>query len=357
MKYILSISFAIVALLAINTFSQYTPPDTKAGAKTTKSAADGSWCNSGTWNNGIPNEVKDSIVIQNGDSVNATCITNLVIGASATLIVKGCSKLVVQNIEFANGSHILVEPCAQLIVLGNLVNRNNSVNVVINGTLTVDGYVSNGNGAAISGSGTITADSIVGYCCVMGLDPDTIPKPAYVVDSTIGGILPVELLFFKLTQNGNTVLAEWAVASETNNDYFTLLKSADMMNWEEVAQISGAGNSNVVEWYEYEDELVKDEIYYMLKQTDFDGKTELLSIKSVHVNGSEYPSEIKIYPNPAKRGQYILVCCAVMEDAEVTSLDGRKPVFDRWDNAFVFYSKGVYLVRVNNRATVKVAVD
>jgi hypothetical protein len=58
-----------------------------------------------------------------------------------------------------------------------------------------------------------------------------------------GSSLPVELLSFDVKCNGKAHI-RWSTATETNNDHFTLERSADAENWDFVANIPGAGNSN-----------------------------------------------------------------------------------------------------------------
>ncbi|MBL0342754.1 MAG: hypothetical protein IPP71_18800, partial [Bacteroidetes bacterium] len=53
--------------------------------------------------------------------------------------------------------------------------------------------------------------------------------------------LPIELLSFtgKNISNGN--LLEWVTATELNNDYFTLMRSRDGFNFEDLITVNGAG--------------------------------------------------------------------------------------------------------------------
>lgn len=90
----------------------------------------------------------------------------------------------------------------------------------------------------------------------------------------------------------------WTIASETNNDYFTIDYSEDGESWEELAQVKGFGNSSEEHTYSYKHrplEVEASTIYYRLKQTDFDGKVEYLhTISSI----CESSDEAFITPNP-----------------------------------------------------------
>lgn len=57
--------------------------------------------------------------------------------------------------------------------------------------------------------------------------------------------LPIELLSFNAIINNDKVDLKWVTASETNNDYFTVEKSKDVMTFEKVMDVDGAGQSSV----------------------------------------------------------------------------------------------------------------
>ena len=90
--------------------------------------------------------------------------------------------------------------------------------------------------------------------------------------------LPVELVNFKGYSKNNITYLTWVTVSEINNDYFTLEKSSDAINWTFFKDIKGSGNSNVGIMYNIED-MPKDSLtYYRLSQTDFDGASVVLGI-------------------------------------------------------------------------------
>lgn len=85
--------------------------------------------------------------------------------------------------------------------------------------------------------------------------------------------LPVELVRFTSVQQGNDIALTWLTASESNNDYFTLEKSIDNLDYYTLGEIKGEGNSNSLNSYTFQDANPSEFNYYRLKQTDFDGKT------------------------------------------------------------------------------------
>ena len=94
--------------------------------------------------------------------------------------------------------------------------------------------------------------------------------------------LPVELVSFESTNAVNGNLLVWKTASETNNDYFTLEKSEDGIEFDLFRLVKGAGNSTTENTYStLDDSPLNRIVYYRLSQTDFDGTTVLFNTISV----------------------------------------------------------------------------
>lgn len=110
--------------------------------------------------------------------------------------------------------------------------------------------------------------------------------------------LPIELLSFTGKSLGNRNLLEWITASETNNDYFTVERSATGTSFEEVTRVDGAGNSSMLLNYSaYDNSPFAGVTYYRLKQTDFDGKFTYSGVIAVENNMNDIAID-NIYPNP-----------------------------------------------------------
>ena len=100
--------------------------------------------------------------------------------------------------------------------------------------------------------------------------------------------------------DGANAVVSWTTASERNNDYFILERSADAISFEYAAKIAGAGNSIETNDYQYTDyDMYEGYNYYRLRQVDYDGKqsvSEIITVKcSDDPNGN--PS-VEAYPNP-----------------------------------------------------------
>lgn len=112
--------------------------------------------------------------------------------------------------------------------------------------------------------------------------------------------LPIELTSFKAECKGEVVLLDWSTATEINNDYFTILRSSNGMDFEEIGVIPGAGDSHAQLNYSHYDSQPKAGLsYYRLKQTDHDGSSSLSRQVALHCTGG---GGVVLFPNPAKNG-------------------------------------------------------
>ncbi len=150
----------------------------------------------------------------------------------------------------------------------------------------------------------VTDCSVNGYkggnpsCSVFGTPTSCLPNPGncsglvsvYYYDITrftidCSSVLPIDLLEFNGYSKGITNYIYWVTSSETNNDYFTIERSRNAINWDIIGKVEGAGNSNVELSYHYQDDSFVNGInYYRLKQTDFDGNftySKLITINSL----------------------------------------------------------------------------
>lgn len=106
---------------------------------------------------------------------------------------------------------------------------------------------------------------------------------AWTLSSTITP-LPIELTSWKGECNGGKVELTWTTSTETNNDHFTIEKSATGDTWEEIARVEAVGNSTSETNYTYYDEYASGLAYYRLSQTDVDGQTVVFSTVAAGCN-------------------------------------------------------------------------
>ncbi len=97
-------------------------------------------------------------------------------------------------------------------------------------------------------------------------------SPFTLASSSSSNPLPISLLVFNAQYIFDKVELRWVTAQEFNNDYFTLERSTDGINFESIAIVKGAGISSQMNHYLYTDlDPLSGVIYYRLKQTDFNG--------------------------------------------------------------------------------------
>ena len=133
--------------------------------------------------------------------------------------------------------------------------------------------------------------------------------------------LPIDLLSFKVNEREEHAQLSWETAQEINNDFFTIERSEDTYYWEEVGQVKGSGNSNVVRSYGFLDLNPGNGLfYYRIKQTDFNGDFSHSQIKTITIKSS---LEFTCYPNPSKGSVNIRVNDPIAARLQVYSSDGR----------------------------------
>ncbi len=115
-------------------------------------------------------------------------------------------------------------------------------------------------------------------------------------------IVPVEMLTFAASARNSNVQLLWATASETNNRGFEIERSInDDDNFVTVGFVNGNGSSTEINYYSFTDEPQlsgANQIYYRLKQIDFDGTFSYSDVVSVSY---DVPAEFVLeqnYPNP-----------------------------------------------------------
>lgn len=166
--------------------------------------------------------------------------------------------------------------------------------------ITIDD-TSNGNAITSSNNGNVFIE--IGDREYKGGEFDEIIM-AGGADST--GPQPIELASFDAIANGDLIQIIWSTYSESNNDYFSIEKSIDGINYSLLTTVNGAGNSTKLLSYSYEDRNPSfGRSYYRLKQTDFDGASETFS--PVLVDFTSLPNGKLTFTNPVQAGNSITI--------------------------------------------------
>lgn len=83
--------------------------------------------------------------------------------------------------------------------------------------------------------------------------------------------LPVELVSTTATCDNDNAVITWTTASEINNNFFTVERSADGENFVEVGRVDGSGTTSQMHTYSLVDHHNTGFSYYRIRQTDYNG--------------------------------------------------------------------------------------
>lgn len=212
---------------------------------------------------------------------------------AAFTVASGSSLIIGGDLTTQNIADINIE--GSVSIDGNLdVGRNVTIDIDMDGNgsgeLTVGGDLIGDIGTTINGDGPV---SVGGGVFGNITDPG----------SSQIGTLPIELVSFNATRDDDIVYLTWLTATEINNDYFTIERSDDGVDFFKIGTLAGAGNSNEMLSYNFIDNSpLESTAYYRVKQTDFDGQFSYTNITSVSgSNGNTFlEASLNVFPNPIK---------------------------------------------------------
>lgn len=256
-------------------------------ATTCTSVSSGNANATGTWSCGRVPQDNDTIVIAALHTVTLTAhasLDNVYIKVYGTLHVNNGKKL-----DIDENSRI------QIYSGGTMSGANGGSQLRIDGTTVWSG----GAGADAEG-------------------------PLYAEDgmaSMASGVLPIKLMSFTASLKDKTkVELSWITAAELNNDFFTVERSINGLNFTAIATVKGAGNSSVRRSYSATDSHPPQGAgYYRLRQTDFNGEYTFSQIVAINYeNDQNGGCVLKVYPNPCPgRCNVDLSGCDMQEAPEI----------------------------------------
>ena len=148
---------------------------------------------------------------------------------------------------------------------------------------------------------TVTADASNPGTCIGGAQ--TASGTADVTITAAG--TPV------VVANQNIVLAKtqaklsWSTYSEFNNDYFTVTRSSNGVDFETIGTVKGKGNTKLTQYYTFEDKSPLAGVsYYQIVQHDLDGSATALSALPLK-NLKNNLNVVKLSPNPVNESSVI----------------------------------------------------
>lgn len=142
------------------------------------------------------------------------------------------------------------------------------------------------------------------------------------------GALPISLTHFTGKPLGSSIRLDWGTASEQNNDYMAVERSAEGSRWEELGRVAGAGTTTQPQDYTFTDEKPLPGLnYYRLRQVDYDGAVEYHKAIVVDFKGAS--DEPRLFPSPAKEQLNIQLPSPAATDCELWLLDTQGRVLQR----------------------------
>lgn len=165
----------------------------------------------------------------------------------------------------------------------------------------------------------------------------TLILDSITVDGTDLTTLPITLTSFNAFENNRDVDITWSTATEQNNEHFIVERSEDARNYQEIARVDGAGNSqHRIDYSIVDPSPSVGWHYYRLTQVDYNGQYEVFDgqVVPVYIRGAP---EI-VFPNPASVGEVVHV------PAGCKVIDSLGRLVQSGNDTFTPTSSGVYLV-------------
>jgi hypothetical protein len=169
--------------------------------------------------------------------------------------------------------------------------------------------------------------------------------------------LPVELTDFFATATHQGIVLNWTTASEINNNYFIVQRSAEGTAWHDIKKVNGAGNSNINTNYSVTDaEPLLGINYYRLKQTDFDGSFALSKTIAVYFGKTDAGVSVSTFPNPFSDKLTFTLQGSQPSQVTLQDVSGRVLFRQGFTNTLPvnthLFSKGIYFYNVISTAGV-----
>ena len=172
---------------------------------------------------------------------------------------------------------------------------------------------------------------------------------------------PVKLISFTGKAKGNANILQWQTATETNNEGFVLQRSANGLQFSNLAFVptkAANGNSSLTLSYNFTDNNPYAAItYYRLQQKDNDGKYNYTNIVAIKGTSNSEVVVTHVFPNPAKDRLQVTIQSPTTQTVTMllTDLSGKVVLQQKTtllngnNNTFIniaSISSGVYMLKV-----------
>ncbi|MEO5649223.1 MAG: T9SS type A sorting domain-containing protein [Ginsengibacter sp.] len=178
-----------------------------------------------------------------------------------------------------------------------------------------------------------------------------------------GGVAPVTFINVTAQNKGNGVNIDWSTSQEINNSYFEVQRSADgSSNWNKVATVNGAGNSQVVKNYSVYDATPYQGVnFYRIRQVDVDGKFEYSKTVSTKLSvANAVTASVLINPFYSALSLNFSSATRQMVSVRLIDITGRQVASEKWTieagnsrkdlTNISGLQQGMYILSVTNNA-------
>jgi hypothetical protein len=127
---------------------------------------------------------------------------------------------------------------------------------------------------------------------------DSVLKYLQAKYATAQNPLPVELVRFVGNPSATGVELSWTTASEKNNAGFDIERSTNKLSFTKIGFVKGSGTTTQSRSYTFMDNTASGNVFYRLKQIDYDGKTNYSQAIEVEAGTPKAFALMQNYPNP-----------------------------------------------------------
>jgi len=255
----------------------------------------GNWEAASTWSsNSIPG-CGDTLIIPSSDSVTVTQQNNYTgCGSPMSVIVSGILAFQTGNkLQFPCGSYVAIKTGGKLEP-GTGGGNSNLIDICG----VTDWHAADG--------------TISGPSCLPAGNPNC------------SAVLPITLVSFTAKWEQSSARLQWVTATEINNDHFEISRSFNGYDYETISTVRGQGNSTSIINYSYFDESVasiagSNEIYYRLKQVDFDGRYAFYG--PVVLNPPALKNKFIVFPNPLPKSSNLHLLISGKMNGKIILID------------------------------------
>lgn len=207
----------------------------------------------------------------------------------------------------------------------------------------------------VSFSDTLTGVGVSASSVITSTATDSTGSTSEFSACILPNALPLHLLGFTATTDGNFIILNWTTAGERNTKYFAVERSGDGGNFAVLGQVQAAGNALQEKNYSFIDRIpLPGTNFYRLGMIDLDGRFTYSKI--VAVNRDALTDAFFLFPNPTSNELSLQLSGSGLFTVRLASTDGRilnKKAFQLSGNMSTILdisalSKGVYILTVEN---------